>query len=193
MDIIIINTTSIPRKAYALTEEEQQQYLDFKEGIEVLPAAYSEGETADTFTYIKKHEPGEKHWRDGGHECWDSYGIKRAFYLDALIIHPKVFSTKRKTVKITPSEFNKPEPGRRGRPSLPPELRKTQPYVAKGTKRGRKPMDPSLKKEQKTYTPNGGRRGRAPLSAEVKAQREAEKLAKSLLSSGKRGRPRKSK
>ena len=192
MEIIQINTSSIPRKAYALSEEEQQ-YLDFKEGIEVLPAAYSEGETADTFTYIKKHEPGEKHWRDGGHECWDSYGIRRAFYLDALIIHPKVFSTKRKTVKITPSEFNKPEPGRRGRKPIPLELRKTKPYVKTGGKRGRKAIDPSLKKEQKLYISTGQGRGRKPLSAEVKAQREAEKLAKSLLpKSGKRGRPKKS-
>jgi hypothetical protein len=187
---IINNPTSIPRKAYMLNEEEKQIYLDFKEGIEVLPAAYSESETADTFNYVKRHEPGEKGWKDGGYECIDSYGLKRAFYLDALIVHPKVFRTKRKPTHITKSEFNKPEPGKRGRPSLPPELRKTQPYVPTGARRGRKPLDPSLKKEQKIYVSTGQGRGRKPLSPEMKAQREAEKAKLALLPRRPRGRPR---
>ena len=41
-----------------------------------------------------KHEPNTPGWKDGGYECYDINGAFRAFHLDALIVHPRVFKKK---------------------------------------------------------------------------------------------------
>jgi hypothetical protein len=161
MKLTSINDSGIMRKAYVLDENEQQ-LLDFKPGIDVLPAMYYESDTAGNFYFVTKHEPGEKFWRDGGYECVDDYGMKRAFHLDALVIHPRVFKGKTKAkVKV---DEDKPK-GKRGRP----------------------PMDPSLKKEVIEYKPTGGKRGRPKVDAALR------KSTAYVKTGGRRGRPSKAK
>ena len=199
--IEVQNPLSIPRKKYIL-EENEQHLLDFKPGIEVLPAQYYDSDNGGEFQYLKRHEVGEKGWKEGGHEVIDDFGLRRAFHLDALIIHPKVFKSKRKQktydfiqqqTPISGVESNEPKRGR-GRPAIAPELRKTPTvYVPKGTGRGRPRKDPSEIKTPKVYVPTGGQRGRKPLSPEIKAQREIEKAAKLASKPIRgRGRPKKS-
>ena len=135
MKVITIDDPVMERKAYLLDKDEQQ-YTEFTSGIDVLPAMYYSSEVASgNFYFVKRHEPGEQFWRDGGYECVDDHGMKRAFHLDALIVHPRVFQGKTKAkVKV---DEDKPK-GKKGRPK----------------------MDPSLKKSFAVYVPTGGKRGR---------------------------------
>jgi hypothetical protein len=155
--ITIDDPTLVTRKKYVL-EENEQDYLNFEPGIKVLPAMYYESEAAGEFYYVRKHEVGEQFWKDGGYECVDATGLKRAFHLDALIVHPKLFKKKEKIqVKV---DENKPK-GKRGRPPMDPFMKKIQNvYIPTGGKRGRPKMDPSLKKTTPVYVPTGGKRGR---------------------------------
>ena len=158
MELITVNDSSIARKAYALGEDEQQ-YMNFEPGIDVLPAMYYNSEVASgNFYFVKRHEPGEQFWKDGGYECVDDYGMKRAFHLDALIVHPRIFKGKTKAkVKV---DEDKPK-GKKGRPPMDPSLKKQiTEYTPTGNKRGRPKMDPSLKKAFGVYVPTGGKRGR---------------------------------
>jgi hypothetical protein len=156
MKIVTIAAPIMARKAYFL-EDNEQEYLNFESGIDVLPAAHYESDTAGNFYYVKKHEPGEKFWPEGGYECIDDYGMKRAFYLDALIVHPRVFKGKTKAkVKV---DEDKPK-GKRGRPPMDPSLKKiVTEYKPTGGKRGRPAADPALRKSY-VYVPTGGKRGR---------------------------------
>jgi hypothetical protein len=152
MKVIDIDAPIVPRKAYVVDLDEQH-FLEFKEGIEVLPAQYYENEYGNKFYYFKKHEDGEPGWKGGGYECTDETGARRAFHLDALIVHPKLFKKKAKV------QENKPK-GKRGRPKMDPSLKKTPTvYVKTGGKRGRPKMDPTLKKSM-VYVKTGGKRGR---------------------------------
>jgi hypothetical protein len=190
MKIIEIKANTLTRKAYQLDTDEQH-YLDFKSGVEVLPAMYYDSEIASGKFYFKqKHEPNTPMWKDGGYECYDDNGAFRAFHLDALIVHPRMFKKKIKS-NITGVMIDKPK-GKRGRPKSDPSLLKTKvEYVSTGRGRGRPKMDESLLKVKTQYIPNGGKRGRRPLSEEEKMKREAEKQLKSQRSNGKRGRPKK--
>jgi hypothetical protein len=158
MKVITIDDPVMVRKAYVLDENEQQ-YTEFKPGIDVLPAMYFNSEVASgNFYFVTKHEPGEQFWRDGGYECVDEHGMKRAFHLDALIVHPRIF--KGKTKAKTEVNENKPK-GKKGRPPMDPSLKKQiTEYIPTGGKRGRPKMDPSLKKAFGVYVPTGGKRGR---------------------------------
>jgi len=154
MKIIEIEANIVPRKAYVV-ESDEQQYLEFTNGIEVLPAMYYESDPGVKFYYRKKHEPNTPGWKDGGHECVEENGAVRAFYLDSLIVHPRYFKRKAKAQAI----LNKPK-GKRGRPKMNPALKKTPTvYVPTGGKRGRPKMDPALKKST-VYVKTGGKRGR---------------------------------
>ena len=156
MKIITVNGDIMSRKAYALDDNEQQ-FLDFKPGIDVLPAAHYESDTAGNFYFVKEHEPGEKYWPEGGYECVDDYGMKRAFFLDALIVHPRTFKGKTKA-KVEVDEY-KPK-GRRGRPPMDPSLKKTvAEYKPTGGFRGRPRKDPGELKS-KLYVKTGKPRGR---------------------------------
>jgi hypothetical protein len=153
MKVIEIDAPIVPRKAYVV-EADEQEYLNFSEGIEVLPAQYYENSYDAKFYFKKRFEPGEKYYPDGGYECFEENGAKRSFYLDALIVHPRYFKRKAKAEKIRTSS------GKRGRPKMDPALKKTPTvYVKTGGKRGRPKMDPSLKKST-VYVKTGGKRGR---------------------------------
>jgi len=152
MEIINVEANIMSRKAYVI-EADEQHLLDFKEGVEVLPAQYFENDYGNKFYFKQRHEDGEKGWKGGGFECYDTTGAKRAFHLDALIVHPKLFKKKAKV------QENKPK-GKRGRPKIDPSLKKTPTvYVKTGGKRGRPKMDPALKKSI-VYVKTGGKRGR---------------------------------
>ena len=117
MQVIEIPANVAPRKAFKLDSDEQH-LVEFKPGIEVLPAQFADSDTntTPTFYYIQRHEPNTPHWKDGGFECSDSNGAKRAFHLDALIVHPKYFKRKAKAEKILKSKGT----GKRGRPRKDP-------------------------------------------------------------------------
>ena len=158
MQVIEIPANVCPRKAFKLDSDEQH-LIEFKPGIEVLPAQFADSDTntTPTFYYIQRHEPGTPHWRDGGHECSDSNGARRAFHLDSLIVHPKYFKRKAKAEKIRTSKGT----GKRGRPKMDPSLKKTPTvYVKTGGKRGRPRKDPNTLQTLKVYVPTGGKRGR---------------------------------
>jgi hypothetical protein len=58
-------------------------------------------------------------------------------------------------------------------------------------KRGRPSIDPELKKIKLEYKPTGGKRGRPSMDPELKAIKDAEKAERAARSTGKRGRPKK--
>ena len=153
MKIIEIEANIVPRKAYVL-EENEQEYLNFTDGIEVLPAQYYENDYGIKFYFRKHFEPGEKFYPEGGFECLEENGARRSFHLDALIIHPNCFKRKAKAEKIRTST------GKRGRPKMDPTFKKeVTVYVKTGGKRGRPKMDPTTKKSI-VYIKTGGKRGR---------------------------------
>ena len=155
MKVIEIDAPIVPRKAYVV-ETDEQQYLEFTEGIEVLPAQYFESDPGCKFYFKKKHEHGEPGWNGGGYECVEENGARRAFHLDSLIVHPKYFKRKEKAAKI----LKRTGTGKRGRPKMDPALKKVPVvYVKTGGKRGRPKMDPALKKST-VYVKTGGKRGR---------------------------------
>jgi hypothetical protein len=155
MRIIEIEANIVPRKAY-IVDEHEQEYLDFKQDIEVLPAMYYDTDPGTKFFFRKRHEDGEPGWKGGGYECVEENGAKRAFHLDSLIVHPRYFKRKEKAEKIRTSTGT----GKRGRPKMDPSLKKTPTvYVKTGGKRGRPKMDPTLKKSI-VYVKTGGKRGR---------------------------------
>ena len=155
MKVIEIEAPVYPRKAYVV-ESDEQHFLEFKTGIEVLPAMYYDSNPDTIFYYRKKHEDGEPGWKGGGYECVEGNGAIRAFHLDSLIVHPKYFKRKAKAEKIRTSTGT----GKRGRPKMDPSLKKEViAYVKTGGKRGRPKMDPTLKKSI-VYVKTGGKRGR---------------------------------
>ena len=155
MKVIEIEAPIYPRKAYVV-EDNEQEYLNFTKGIEVLPAQYYESDNGNKFYFKKYHPDGTPGWKGGGYECFDSTGASRAFYADSLIIHPRYFKRKAKAEKIRTSTGT----GKRGRPKMDPSLKKEIiAYVKTGGKRGRPKIDPTLKKSI-VYVKTGGKRGR---------------------------------
>lgn len=154
MKVISIPDPTMGTRKKFVVEENESELLNFQPGIEVLPAMYHESVNSGNYYYVKLHEPGEKSWKDGGHECIDENGFMRAFHLDSLIVHPRVFAKKVKTkVKVEST-------GKRGRPKMDPSLKKTvEAYVKTGGKRGRPAKDPSELKSI-VYVKTGGKRGR---------------------------------
>ena len=157
MKIIEIPAAIVPRKAFLLDADEQH-FLEFKPGIQVLPAQYSEDESgAPLFHFIARHEDGEKCWKGGGYEVRDSNGASRAFHLDSLIVHPKYFKRKAKAKAI----LERKGTGKRGRPKKhPSELKVATVYVPTGGKRGRPRINSNTLQTLKVYVPTGGKRGR---------------------------------
>lgn len=152
------------------------EYLQFKPGQRVLPAPFVGMVDQGPIYFVKKHEPGESHWKDGGYECVSIGGGVRAFFLDALMLHPSEMKKSerievgglrtrgRKRIKpIVVKDPNAPK-GKRGRKPLSEEEKQKRELEKqnkpKGTgKRGRPKMDPALKKS-KPYVKTGGKRGR---------------------------------
>ena len=136
MKVIEIEAKVAKRKAYEI-EADEQEYLNFSAGIEVLPAQYFDNDYGCKFYYRKRHEPGTPHWSDGGYECVEENGARRAFHLDSLIVHPRYFKRKEKAEKIR----TRTGTGKRGRPKMDPTLKKSMVYVKTGGKRGRPRKD----------------------------------------------------
>jgi len=183
MKVIEIPANVVPRKAFELDADEQH-FVDFKPGIEVLPAQYAGCDTNNipVFYFVQRHEPGTPHWRDGGFECTDSSGAYRAFYLDSLIVHPKYFKRKAKAKAI----LERKGTGKRGRPRKDPsQLQQPKVYVPTGGKRGRPRKDPNMLQAPKVYVPTGGKRGRPKMDPALR------KSTVYVKKGGKRGRPKK--
>lgn len=169
---VLENTEKFP--PYNYYAEVEEKFLKFTPNCRVLPARYF-NEPNIHFTLKRKFMPGEnKFFPNGGFEVTDINGGIYNFNLDEVVVHPYHLGMK-KYFTTSPTVVDKEK-------------------VITGEKRGRgRPkMDPSLRKTPVTYVPKGTKRGRKPLSPEVKAQREAEKLAKHKEGTKKRGRPKKS-
>jgi len=128
----------------------------------VLPAPFFY-EKRLFFMLHKRHEPGERFWPNGGYEVRDEGGAIRCFDLDQIILHPAVIKHKKTLEKMA---------------------RRAEKLAKKRERQLKRDSKP-----QKEKVP-GARRGRPALDPEVKAQREAEKLAKATRSGGRRGRPK---
>ena len=142
--------------------------------VTILPAPYFY-EPKRRFLLLEQFQPGsEKPWQDGGFHVWDEDNSEhRFFWPNQVIVHPDLVAKKKQkveTIQILVEEKN----------------------IPKGHgKRGRRPLNPELKKQRELEKANHvpGKRGRKPLDPEVKAQREAEKASKKANGTGKRGRP----
>jgi hypothetical protein len=133
-----------------------------KPGDRVLPAPFFYEKNL-WFHLIRKWEPGEnKYFPNGGFEVRDGGAGVRNYDLDQVILHPHLIKHKKTMDKMA---------------------RRAEKEAAKRDrqlKRGSKP--PKEKVE-------GARRGRPAIDPAVKAAREAERIARSQRSGGKRGRP----
>jgi hypothetical protein len=127
----------------------------------VLPAPFFY-EKRLFFYLVKRHEPGQnKFFPNGGFEVRDESGGLRCYDLDQVIIHPAVIKHKKTLDK----------------------MHRTAEKIAKQKER-------DAKRSAKPKLESTGKRGRPALDPALKAARDAEKLAKSERSGGKRGRPK---
>ena len=137
-----------------------QIFINFVPGCKVLSSEMEAmGDSTPTY-FIKKHEPGEKGWKDGGFECNSITGSTRCFHLDSLVVHPDEFN------KRTRAQFTLVKDGETPL-ELPTEIN-IENTVERTSKRGRKRTKPVIVKD-----PNApkGQRGRKPLSPEEKQRR----------------------
>lgn len=138
----------------------EEIFIPTEPGVRVLPAPFFY-DKKQYFELYKRYEPGEKStFPNGGYEVRDLYGGIRSFDLDQVIIHPAVLKHKKMLDKMS----------RR----------------AEKEQRKRERRSSKVAKEAKQKT---GKRGRPALDPAVKAARDAEKVARSARSGGKRGRP----
>lgn len=165
------NTNVFP--PYKYYSEVDEKFKRFKPNCRVLPARYYEDHQLN-FTLKKQYAPGEnKFFPNGGFEVWGPDEGVYNFNLDEVVVHPFALGmTKYFSNAQNNNNKEKITTGVKG-------------------KRGRPKKDPSELKAKHVYVPTGGKRGRKPLDPAVKAAREAEKLAKSKNSTGRRGRPKK--
>lgn len=180
MKIETLTTESRVRKIFS---DVPDVYKDFTPNCKVLSAEMETANDSTPVFFVKKHEPGEKGWKEGGYECSTISNQFRAFHLDALIVHPDELSKRIRNQYRLVKEGETPliEPTladlqientvpvkRRGRP-------RTKPVVIK---------DPNAPK---------GKRGRPAMSAEEKQRRIDLGLTKVVdpnKPKGKRGRPK---
>jgi hypothetical protein len=127
----------------------------------VLPAPFFY-EKRLFFYLINRYEPGQnKFFPNGGFEVRDESGGLRCYDLDQVIIHPAVIKHKKTLDK----------------------MHRTAEKIAKQKER-------DAKRNAKPKPITTGKRGRPALDPALKAARDAEKMAKSERSGGKRGRPK---
>ena len=127
----------------------------------VLPAPFFY-EKRLFFYLINRYEPGQnKFFPNGGFEVRDESGGLRCYDLDQVIIHPAVIRHKKTLDK----------------------MHRTAEKIAKQKER-------DAKRNAKPKPITTGKRGRPALDPALKAARDAEKIAKSERSGGKRGRPK---
>ena len=114
------------------------------------------------FYLINRYEPGQnKFFPNGGFEVRDESGGLRCYDLDQVIIHPAVIKHKKTLDK----------------------MHRVAEKIAKQKER-------DAKRNAKPKPITTGKRGRPALDPALKAARDAEKVAKSERSGGKRGRPK---
>jgi len=129
----------------------------------VLPAPFFYAKRL-FFYLINRFEPGQKRsFTNGGFEVRDEGGALRSFDLDQVIIHPHVIKHQ-----------------------------KTLDKMARRAEKEQKKRERQYKKAARDVKPKNktGKRGRPSLDPAVKATREAEMIARSQRSGGKRGRPK---
>ena len=127
----------------------------------VLPAPFFY-EKRLFFYLINRYEPGQnKFFPNGGFEVRDESGGLRCYDLDQVIIHPAVIRHK-----------------------------KTLDKMHRVAEKIAKQKDRDAKRNAKPKPITTGKRGRPALDPALKAARDAEKMAKSERSGGKRGRPK---
>ena len=127
----------------------------------VLPAPFFY-EKRLFFYLINRYEPGQnKFFPNGGFEVRDESGGLRCYDLDQVIIHPAVIKHKKTLDK----------------------MHRVAEKIAKQKER-------DAKRNAKPKPITTGKRGRPALDPALKAARDAEKIAKSERSGGKRGRPK---
>ena len=127
----------------------------------VLPAPFFY-EKRLFFYLINRYEPGQnKFFPNGGFEVRDESGGLRCYDLDQVIIHPAVIRHK-----------------------------KTLDKMHRVAEKIAKQKDRDAKRNAKPKPTTTGKRGRPALDPALKAARDAEKMAKSERSGGKRGRPK---
>ena len=168
MKVVTDNEVFPPRKHFV---DIDLKFTKFAPKCRVLPANYFE-EPNTYFTLKARYELGEnKHFPNGGFEVVHSEGGTYNYYLDEVIVHPFELGMRKfftKSENVVKEKISTGTPGKRGRPKKDGELKVKAVYVPTGGKRGRRPMDPTLK-----------------------AAKEAEKAERSKNSNGKRGRPKK--
>ena len=127
----------------------------------VLPAPFFY-EKRLFFYLINRYEPGQnKFFPNGGFEVRDESGGLRCYDLDQVIIHPAIIKHKKTLDK----------------------MHRVAVKIAKQ-------KDRDAKRNAKPKPITTGKRGRPALDPALKAARDAEKVAKSERSGGKRGRPK---
>ena len=140
----------------------EPELMVMKPGDRVLPAPFFYEKNL-WFHLIRQWAPGEnKLFPNGGFEVRDGGGGVRNYDADQVCLHPAIIKHKKTLDKML----------RRAE--------KAQAQRERALKRGKKP--PKVKVE-------GARRGRPALDPAVKAARDVDKIARSVRSGGKRGRP----
>lgn len=145
---------------YNVYEDIEPELLRFRPGQRVLPAPFFY-ESGDTFTLIAHHEPGTRFYPNGGFEVRDSGGGVRHYDADQVIVHPATC---------------------RHQPTLDLMTRREEREIAAAERA-------VLRGDKVKVKVEGARRGRPAIDPAVKAAREAERVARSQRSGGKRGRP----
>ena len=157
------------RKFYVDVDD---KFTNFTPKCRVLPITYYEEPTM-LFELKAKHAPGEKStFPNGGFEVYGPDGGIYNYDLDQVVVHPfqlKMIKYFTKSEGVVKEKVSTGLPGKRGRPSI----------------------DPSLKKTLTAYVPTGGSRGRKAMDPALKAAKDAEKAERTKNSNGKRGRPKK--
>ena len=147
--------------AYEEIEPELLVTPDTPRMSRVLPAPFFY-EKRLFFYLINRFEPGQKvGFSNGGFEVRDEGGALRSYDLDQVIIHPHVIKHQ-----------------------------KTLDKMARKAEKERAKRERQYKKAAREAKPKHGKRGRPSLDPAVKAAREAEMIARSQRSGGKRGRPK---
>ena len=149
--------------AYEEIEPELLVTPDTPKMSRVLPAPFFY-EKRLFFYLINRVEPGSKAgFPNGGFEVRDEGGALRSYDLDQVIIHPHVIKHQ-----------------------------KTLDKMARRAEKERAKRDRQYKKAARDAKPKNktGKRGRPALDPAVKAAREAEVIARSQRSGGKRGHPK---
>ena len=149
--------------AYEEIEPELLVTPDTPKMSRVLPAPFFY-EKRLFFYLINRVEPGSKAgFPNGGFEVRDEGGALRSYDLDQVIIHPHVIKHQ-----------------------------KTLDKMARKAEKERAKRERQYKKAARDAKPKNktGKRGRPALDPAVKAAREAEVIARSQRSGGKRGRPK---